>query len=273
LTFNEPLQQVARFKPVRFDVGLSLSPSSPDVREGAPLGLGEVHLWVTCTGGRRLQEIDLRVSGAMDVLAFLPAPGVVSEGTSDVTVSTTQCRWGPTRLGSFLVLDPGGGTLCVDAEGAGGSPLIVTDCSGGQVPWPERVSFVGVDTSGGEPCSLGTGCTNEVEIDGTEEVVSVDLSTSRLTALGRTFPNPSRGTTSIRFSVARPQILSITVFDVAGRRVRTLRDGPAVAGPSLVVWDGRDESGSAVAGGVYFVRMEGEDTDETRKIVRVGPLR
>ena len=45
------------------------------------------------------------------------------------------------------------------------------------------------------------------------------------------------------------------VFDVAGRRVRSLVDGPLPAGRHEVAWDGRDQAGRAVASGTYFSRL------------------
>jgi flagellar hook assembly protein FlgD len=50
--------------------------------------------------------------------------------------------------------------------------------------------------------------------------------------------------------------VTLSVFDVAGRRVRTLVDGWMRAGPHSSRWDGRDDGGRAVASGVYFARLE-----------------
>lgn len=45
------------------------------------------------------------------------------------------------------------------------------------------------------------------------------------------------------------------VFDVAGRRVRSLLSGAVPAGLQTVAWDGRDARGRAVAAGTYFLRL------------------
>ncbi len=270
VTFDEPITQVARFEPVRFDLALSLSGSNPNVHEGVPLEFGEVHLFATCAGGRRIQEVELVVGGTMDVLTFVPAPGMVSQGMNPVVVNTGTCRWASVRLGHFLVLDPEGGTLCVNAS-SGGSPLVVTDCSGARIPWPEQVSIVGVNTAGGAPCSTGTGCNNQIET-GPEAVGGSDIALAAPMRIGlnEVFPNPFTGETTIRYAVSRPQPVRIAVYDVTGRRVRVLRNAPVDPGVSSMVWDGRDFAGARVASGVYFVRLRSDEVTEARKVVRIG---
>ncbi len=49
--------------------------------------------------------------------------------------------------------------------------------------------------------------------------------------------------------------MTLRVYDVAGRRVRTLVDGLMDKGSTVMAWDGKNESGSRVASGVYFVRL------------------
>ncbi len=270
ITMDEDIAQTAYFEPVRFNVEMSLSAFSPNVHEGPPLDFGEVHVWVTCAGGRRVQELDLEVSGTMDVLAFVPAPGMISQGTNPVTVNTGICRWSSARLGHFLVNDPGGGTLCIDIAG-NAQPLVVTDCSGSPSPWPGRVSFVGVNTAGGAACSTGTGCSNQIET-GPEAGGGTDVALAAPMRIGlnEVFPNPFTGETTIRYALSRPQQVRIAVYDVTGRRVRLLRDAPVEPGVSSMVWDGRDFAGARVASGVYFVRLQADEVTEARKVVRIG---
>ncbi|MCK4513176.1 T9SS type A sorting domain-containing protein, partial [bacterium] len=68
-------------------------------------------------------------------------------------------------------------------------------------------------------------------------------------------PNPFNPTTMIAYSVASPGRVSIKVYDLAGRTVRTLADGAHEAGEYEVLWDGRTDSGDRAASGVYFIRM------------------
>ena len=52
---------------------------------------------------------------------------------------------------------------------------------------------------------------------------------------------------------------ALSLCDVAGRRLRSLRDGPLPAGALRVDWDGRDDAGRALASGVYFAQTTAVD--------------
>jgi hypothetical protein len=73
----------------------------------------------------------------------------------------------------------------------------------------------------------------------------------------------------VRFDVTRDfqGQVSLDVFDVSGRRVRTLIGGTVPPGCHQVTWDERTESGASVTTGVYFLRMKAGDFVATRKVV------
>ncbi|RLA55150.1 MAG: hypothetical protein DRR04_15010, partial [Gammaproteobacteria bacterium] len=68
-------------------------------------------------------------------------------------------------------------------------------------------------------------------------------------------PNPFNPSCEIRFAMPADGEISVEVFDVMGRRVRSLLKANANAGRHSVRWDGRDGSGQMVAAGVYLVRV------------------
>ena len=68
-------------------------------------------------------------------------------------------------------------------------------------------------------------------------------------------PNPFRGSATFRFGLSRAGEVRLELFDLAGRRVRSLASGVLPAGEVTREWDGRDEGGHAVHPGVYFVRL------------------
>jgi flagellar hook assembly protein FlgD len=81
-------------------------------------------------------------------------------------------------------------------------------------------------------------------------------------------PSPSSGRTTFTFLVPAPGgRVRLAVFDVAGRRVRVLYDGPAVAGRHALGWDGRDDGGRHLASGVYFARLSLGDETRNRRLV------
>ncbi len=89
----------------------------------------------------------------------------------------------------------------------------------------------------------------------------------RTFTLSQNYPNPFNPTTSIAYEVPAPGRVTVAVFDVLGRRVRTLAQGPHEAGSYRVAWDGRDERGAPVASGVYLYRMTADAFVKTRAMM------
>jgi len=82
-------------------------------------------------------------------------------------------------------------------------------------------------------------------------------------------PNPFQLSTKIGYSLPSAGGVTLTVYDVKGRRVRQLVRGERHAGIHLSVWDGRDSRGREVAPGVYFSVLEYGSEKRARKLVRV----
>jgi len=87
-------------------------------------------------------------------------------------------------------------------------------------------------------------------------------------SLGQNRPNPFRRETEIEFAVpGELTSVELTVYDLAGRRVRRLVAGELPGGRHSVRWDGRNEEGRHVATGIYFYQLESADRTLTRKLV------
>jgi hypothetical protein len=70
------------------------------------------------------------------------------------------------------------------------------------------------------------------------------------------FPNPFDEKTSLRFSTEKsPSHVTIEIFNVEGRRVRTLLDAKVARGTHIVGWDSRNDSGRRVAPGAYYANL------------------
>jgi hypothetical protein len=69
-------------------------------------------------------------------------------------------------------------------------------------------------------------------------------------------PNPFREATTIRFGVPAASPVALTVYDLVGRRVRTLASGWHARGDYVQAWDGRDSEGKVLAPGVYMIRLQ-----------------
>jgi len=81
------------------------------------------------------------------------------------------------------------------------------------------------------------------------------------------FPMPAHPTAHISFRASPQGAARITIFDVAGRSVRTLNALGGTGGERSVLWDGRSSTGTMLATGVYVVRVEADGLTESRKIV------
>jgi len=88
--------------------------------------------------------------------------------------------------------------------------------------------------------------------------------------LGQAVPNPTHGSSTIRFGLAEPGTVRLHIFDLQGRRVRTLVDDVLDPGEYSVSWDGRNESGLAAAAGIYFLQLSGPAGTYRAKLVRVN---
>ncbi len=83
-------------------------------------------------------------------------------------------------------------------------------------------------------------------------------------------PNPFNPATTIRYDVPPPGgLVTIRVYDVAGRLVRTLVDGVQTPGEKKVTWYGLDDRKVRAASGVYFCRMTAPGFERTKKLVLI----
>jgi len=108
---------------------------------------------------------------------------------------------------------------------------------------------------------------NEAMVDGA--ATGVDNRPPALSALQLlpNSPNPFTASTEIRFGLAAAANVTIDVFDVAGRRVSTLRAGSRGEGWQSVRFDGRDTSGRALPSGLYLYRVSAGPHVRTGKLV------
>ncbi len=86
-------------------------------------------------------------------------------------------------------------------------------------------------------------------------------------ALGPCSPNPFWTTTEIAYALPTWDRVRLEVFDVAGRRVRTLADGMGVPGVHRMSWDGLDDQARPVAAGVYYAKLATSRLERTVRIV------
>jgi hypothetical protein len=82
-------------------------------------------------------------------------------------------------------------------------------------------------------------------------------------------PNPFNPSTTIYYGLLEDGDVTLNIYDLAGRRVKTLISGLVVAGDHEVQWHGRDHAGRRVATGVYFYRLQADSFLETKRMVLI----
>lgn len=81
------------------------------------------------------------------------------------------------------------------------------------------------------------------------------------------YPNPFNPTTTISYYLPSAMHVTLHVYNTLGQRVVTLVDGVRSAGTNTVEWDGRNHTGSEVASGAYYYRLETSEFTQTKKML------
>ncbi|MBA3647216.1 MAG: T9SS type A sorting domain-containing protein [Chitinophagales bacterium] len=89
-----------------------------------------------------------------------------------------------------------------------------------------------------------------------------------ITALNNS-PNPFTQSTTISFSLPQSENVSLKIFDVDGRLIRTLAQDAMSGGTYTFTWDARDENGDAVSAGIYLLKIQSQDFSQTEKLMVV----
>jgi len=80
-------------------------------------------------------------------------------------------------------------------------------------------------------------------------------------------PNPFAASTMIGYDLAAPANVHLRIYDVHGRVIRELVNGPQPPGCYRAMWDGVSQGGERAASGTYFCRFEAPGVLETRKLM------
>ncbi len=86
-------------------------------------------------------------------------------------------------------------------------------------------------------------------------------------ALSQNFPNPFNPSTTIEYTLQSRSNVTITVFDILGRKVKTIFDQTMPVGTHTAYWDGTNVENNPVATGVYFYQIKAGDFVETKKML------
>ena len=131
-----------------------------------------------------------------------------------------------------------------------------------RVTWPSSMVDVLLDVACDQSIDIEEGSTGaSASVPIAEPVVSLRLYPA--------VPNPFKRTTLFRYDLPNAAPVSLRVFDVSGRLVRTLADHePTGPGRHTAVWDGRNALGQDTSSGIYFaVLRAGPQVDRMRMLM------
>jgi N-acetylmuramoyl-L-alanine amidase len=85
--------------------------------------------------------------------------------------------------------------------------------------------------------------------------------------LGQNYPNPFNPTTAISYQLSANGFVTLGIFDILGRQIRTLVTMQQAAGRYQVQWDGKDDRGASVSSGIYLYQLKAGNSVVTKKMV------
>lgn len=254
-------------------------PSGPTIEVVSPngseiWGIGETHdIEWTGTGGYSDVGIECSTDGGTTwstIVASTPNDSVhewtVDTGTSDdCLVRVTAASSPPVSDMSdsaFSVYQPVTWLVATPVEGdvdAGTSDAVELTFDATGLIEGDYLADIVITTNGGDPVTVPV--TLHVSNTGVEGRIASEL------VLFGNYPNPVGPATNIYFSIPEPSRASVSVYDVAGRLVRTIESESLPAGRHELTWNGRNRDGERVSSGVYFYRLEAAGESRNAKLL------
>ncbi|NOR88171.1 MAG: T9SS type A sorting domain-containing protein, partial [Bacteroidales bacterium] len=93
---------------------------------------------------------------------------------------------------------------------------------------------------------------------------NIDISTN---FLSQNTPNPFHSSTAINYSITVDEKVSIEIYDIHGRKINTLVNEHQKSGNYSVVWDGTNEKGRHLNGGIYFYSLKSKNNMLLKKMI------
>lgn len=85
--------------------------------------------------------------------------------------------------------------------------------------------------------------------------------------LFQNFPNPFNPTTKIGYTIPQTSFVTLKVYDLLGREIKTLIEGEQLSGQHTVIWNGTNEVNEKVTSSIYFYKLEISGNAKTRKMI------
>jgi hypothetical protein len=95
------------------------------------------------------------------------------------------------------------------------------------------------------------------------------ITTPRIFSLNQNYPNPFNPSTRIEFSLVSREHVELSIYDLLGRKIRTLFDAELEPGSHAAIWDGAIANGQDAASGVYLYKLSAGDSSDIRRMTLV----
>ncbi len=167
---------------------------------------------------------------------------------------------------------PNTGILTNDADGNFGPPSPAALPSTTQQALQFQFAASALSTNNANDYAVTAGAatfTNNARTSGVvQTLVGVgDEGTGGRLALSAPVPNPVQTTMAYSVTLPKESRVRVEIFDLAGRRVRTLEDRTMPAGRNSFSWDARNLGGPVLSSGVYFLGLTTQGTRTTRRFI------
>ncbi len=96
---------------------------------------------------------------------------------------------------------------------------------------------------------------------------SIEDPSGSKSALSLNYPNPFTGSTTIEYTLGQTSNVVMEVFNIKGKMVKTLQDESLPAGKYNIQWDGTNDAGQQLPGGIYLYRLKTAEATITRRCV------
>jgi hypothetical protein len=103
-----------------------------------------------------------------------------------------------------------------------------------------------------------------VEPVGNNDGVQVASIPTKITSV---YPNPFSNESRISYSVKNTGTVQISIYNLLGQKVRQISNATKATGSYVTSWDGKDDHGNKLSNGIYFVRMQSNDSQDTKKVM------
>lgn len=183
-------------------------------------------------GSGQVEGVQTEVKGLLKILARALPPSVGATGEADSTFTPQQLQ---ATYNYLFVVNDGSYGIHNTKYAVGLLRASIKDLTGEDVPTAVETASVA-----SRPAAFG---------------------------LGQNYPNPFNPETEIHYSVATAAEVRLDIYNALGQQVRSLIAAQHSPGEYTVNWNGTDDQGKHLTGGVYFYTLKTGSFSQTRKMV------